>query len=72
MERFLKVMSYFLAAVLGFAVAVAVFVGIGLIPVDPGFSKLEQLQQLELEEGDSLPSAVQKEGGNGHRVSHSQ
>ena len=46
MERFLKIMSYLLAATVGFAAAVVVFVYVGLIPVDPGFSKLEQLQQL--------------------------
>ena len=46
MERFLKIMSYLLTAVLGFAVAVVIFMGVGIIPVDPGFSKLEQLQKL--------------------------
>ena len=46
MERFLKILSYLLAATVGFAAAVVVFVYVGLFPVDPGFSKLEQLQQL--------------------------
>ena len=46
MDRFMKIMSYLLTAAVGFAAAVIVFVYVGLIPVDPGFSKLEELQQL--------------------------
>jgi len=46
MKQLTKVMTYILAVAVGFAAAVALFVYVGLIPVDPGFSKLEQLQQL--------------------------
>ena len=46
MKQLTKVMTYILAVTVGFAAAVVLFVYVGLIPVDPGFSKLEQLQQL--------------------------
>lgn len=42
----LKILSYVLAVVMGAALMLAVFAYTGILPKDPGLTKLEQLQQL--------------------------
>ena len=46
LDILLKVLSYILAASIGAAVAVMLFMEVGKAPTDPGFSKLEELQAL--------------------------
>lgn len=45
-DRVYKIVTYLLAALVGFAAAAVLFVVKGIIPVDPGYTKLEQLQQI--------------------------
>ena len=46
LDILLKVLSYLLAATVGAAVMVALFLHSGLVKQDPGLSKLEELQAL--------------------------